>query len=78
MFNDIYLDVPVPNRLAWIDSSQQQLASLGSARTLSVFDLLVCGTAAIKGLVLMHDDVDYEFAARNLSDVATRRVTDDK
>lgn len=37
-------------------------------------DLLVCGTAAIQGLIVLHDDADYELAARHLPDVTARRV----
>lgn len=75
MFNDIYPDVPVPKTVwRWIDSAQHQLANKGLVRALSVVDLLVCATAATKGLVVLHDDADYEFAAKHLPDVTARRV----
>lgn len=74
-FRDLYPDVPVPKSVwRWIDSAQHRLAGTGAVRALSVVDLLVCGTAAAKGLVVLHDDADYELAARHLPDVQVRRV----
>lgn len=74
-FRDIYPDVPVPKSVwRWIDSAQHRLAGAGAARALSVVDLLVCATAAAKGLVVLHDDADYDLAARHLTDVEVRRV----
>ena len=75
MFSDIYPDVPVPKSVwRWVDSAQHRLASGGAVRALSVVDLLVCGTAAARGLVVLHDDADYELAARHLPEVSARRV----
>lgn len=74
-FRDIYPDVPVPNSVwRWIESAQHRLAVVGALRALSVVDLLICGTAAAKGLVVLHDDADYDLAAQHLSDVTARRV----
>lgn len=74
-FRDLYPDVPVPNSVwRWIDSAQHRLAGTGAVRALSVVDLLVCGTAAAMGLVVLHDDADYELAVRHLPDVQVRRV----
>jgi predicted nucleic acid-binding protein len=76
-FRDVYPDVPVPKSIwRWIDSAQQRLAGVGAVRALSTVDLLVCGTAAARGLVVLHDDADYELAARHLPDVTERRVVD--
>ncbi len=75
MFHDIYPDVPVPKSVwRWIDAAQHQLAAAGVVRALSVVDLLICGTAAAKGLIVLHDDADYETAERHLPDVRARRV----
>lgn len=75
MFRNVYPDVPVPKSVwRWIDAAQHRLAGVGAARALSVVDLLVCGTAAAAGLVVLHDVADYELAARHLPDVDTRRV----
>lgn len=75
MFRDVYPDVPVSKSVwQWIDSAQHRLARVGAARALSVVDLLVCGTAATRGLVVLHDDADYELAERHLPDVTARRV----
>jgi predicted nucleic acid-binding protein len=75
MFGDLYPNVPVPKTVwRWIDSAQQRLAGLGVARTLSVVDLLICGTAAVRGLVVLHDDADYAVAQRYLPDVTARPV----
>ena len=74
-FRDIYPDVPVPKSVwRWIDSAQHRLAGVGAVGALSVVDLLICGTAATKGLVVVHDDADYELAERYLPDVRGRRV----
>ena len=75
MFHDVYPDVPVPKSVwQWIDSAQHQLARAGAARTLSVVDLRICGTAAARGLVVLHDGADYELAVRYLPEVNARRV----
>ena len=78
MFRDIYPDVPVPTSVwRWIDGAQHRFAGAGAARALSVVDLLVCGTAAAKGLAVLHDDAAYDLAARHLPDVQTRRLVND-
>lgn len=75
MFRDIYPDVPIPKSVwRWIDSAQHRLANAGAIRALSVVDLLICATAADNGLVVLHDDTDYELAERHLSDVTAQRV----
>jgi predicted nucleic acid-binding protein len=75
MFAELYPDVPVPKSVwRWIDAAQHRLAGAGATRALSVVDLLVCGTAAITGLAILHDDADYKLAARHLPDIQTRRV----
>ena len=75
MFHDVYPDVPVPKSVwLWIDAAQHRLAGVGAVRALSVVDLVVCATAAATGLVVLHDDADYELAAHHLPDVQTRRV----
>jgi predicted nucleic acid-binding protein len=75
MFDDVYPNVSVPESIwRWIDTAQYQLAGAGAVGALSTVDLLVCGTAAAHGLVVLHDDADYELAARLLPDVQARRV----
>jgi len=77
MFRDVYPDVAVPKKIwRWVDSAQHRLAVAGAVRALSIVGLLVCGTAAASGLIVLHDDGDYELAARHLPDVAARRVVD--
>ncbi len=74
-FREVYPDVPVPKSVwRWIDSAQHRLAGAGAVRALSVVDLLICGTAAAGGLVVLHDDADYELAERHLPGVRARRV----
>lgn len=74
-FRDVYPDVPVPKSVwRWIDSAQRRLAGAGAVCALSVVDLLICGTAAARGLVVLHDDADYELAQRHLADVSAWRV----
>ncbi|MET9328900.1 VapC toxin family PIN domain ribonuclease [Tsukamurella sp. NPDC003166] len=75
MFVELYPDVPVPKSVwGWIDAAQYRLAKVGAVRALSVVDLLVCATAATRGLVILHDDADFELAERHLPDVRARRV----
>ncbi|WP_234812234.1 VapC toxin family PIN domain ribonuclease [Mycolicibacter longobardus] len=77
MFREVYPDVPVPKSIwRWVDSAQYRLTLAGAVRPLSVVDLLVCGTAAANGLIVLHDDGDYELAAQHLPDVTARRVVD--
>jgi hypothetical protein len=45
----------------------------GAHRALSCVDLLICACAAIRGLVILHDDNDF-VAARHLPDLAERRI----
>jgi predicted nucleic acid-binding protein len=70
-----YPDVPVPQSIwRWADAAQHALVRAGTIRAFSLVDLLVCGIAAQNGLVLLHDDRDFETAAQHLSDVRQRRV----
>lgn len=41
---------------------------------LSCVDLLICACAAIRRLVILHDDNDFVVAAQHLPDLAERRV----
>jgi predicted nucleic acid-binding protein len=75
MFTDLYPDVPVPKAAwQWVESSQYRLLRAGAHRALSCVDLLVCACAAIRGLVVLHDDNDFVVAARHLPDLVERRV----
>jgi len=78
MFGDLYPDVSVPKSVwLWVDSAQHRLAAVGAARALSVVDLLICATASARGLVVLHDEADFDLAARHLRDVDVQRVTRD-
>lgn len=75
MFSALYPDVAMPKSVwRWIDSAQSLLASAGVVRALSVVDLLVCATASARGLVVLHDDPDFDLTARHLRDVDVQRV----
>ncbi|WP_109506472.1 PIN domain-containing protein [Nocardioides speluncae] len=75
MFGDLYPDVAVPKAAwRWIESAQHTLVRAGALRALSLPDLLVCATAALSGLVVLHDDSDFVTAARYLTDVEEQRV----
>lgn len=77
MFVDLLPDVPVPKGAwLWSESAQYRLARAGAHRALSPVDLLVCATAAARGLVILHDDNDFATAAKHLTDVTERRVHD--
>ena len=74
-FQQLYPDVPVPKNVwQWMDTAQYQLLRRGAHRALSTVDLLICATAAHHGLVIVHDDHDFETAARHLPDVRERNV----
>ena len=70
-----YPDTPVPKSIwRWVDAAQHILARAGTIRAFSLVDLLVCGIAAQNGLVVLHDDRDFETAAAHLGDVREHRV----
>jgi predicted nucleic acid-binding protein len=74
-FRDLYPDVPIPKSVwRWTEAAQYRLAGAGVVRALSVVDLLVCATAADRGLIVLHDDADFELAERHLPDVSAQRV----
>jgi predicted nucleic acid-binding protein len=75
MFVDLYPDVPVPKTAwRWVESAQYRLLRAGAHRAMSCVDLLVCACAAVRGLVVLHDDNDFVAAAQHLPDLAQRRV----
>lgn len=77
MFGTLYPDAAVPKQAwPWIESAQYRLARHGAHRALSAVDLLVCATAALRNLVILHDDADYQTAARLLPDLRERSVFD--
>jgi predicted nucleic acid-binding protein len=70
-----YPDVAVPKGVwRWTDAAQHVLVRAGALRAFSLVDLLICGTAAHHGLAILHDDGDFETAARHLTDVRQRRI----
>ena len=77
MFDTLFPDVALPkNAWRWVDSAQYRLLRMGAHRAMSAVDLLICATAAVRGLVVLHDDKDFAAAARHLTDLAERRVHD--
>ena len=77
MFADLYPDAAVPKTAwTWVESAQYRLLRHGAHRSMSVADLLVAATAAHHGLVVLHDDYDFATAARHVSDLAERRISD--
>jgi predicted nucleic acid-binding protein len=77
MFDALYPDVPVPKNVwGWVESAQYRLLRAGAHRSVSAVDLLICATAALRGLTVLHDDNDFATAARHLSDLTERRVQD--
>ena len=75
MFIELYPDVPVPKTAwQWVESAQYRLLRAGAHRAMSCVDLLVCACAAVRGLVVLHDDNDFVTAAQHLPDLAERRV----
>jgi predicted nucleic acid-binding protein len=75
MFVDLYPEIPVPKTAwQWVESAQYRLLRAGAHRALSCVDLLICACAAIRGLVVLHDDKDFVAAAQHLPDLAERQV----
>jgi predicted nucleic acid-binding protein len=75
MFVDLYPNVPIPKTAwQWVESAQYRLLRAGAHRALSCVDLLICACAAIRGLVVLHDDKDFVAAAQHLPDLAERQV----
>ena len=75
MFADLYPDVPLPKGLwSWIEAAQYQLAKAGAVRAASPLDMIICGTAAHHGLIVLHDDRDFITVAGVLPDVLQRSV----
>ena len=75
MFGDLCPDVPVPKSAwQWVESAQYRPLRAGAHRALSCVDLLLCACAAVRGLVILHDDGDFVVAAQHLPDIAERRV----
>ena len=76
MFADLYPDVPVPKSVwSWIGAAQYRLAEQGTHQALSVVDWLICGVAASRDLVILHDDRDFATAARILGEFDEVRIT---
>lgn len=77
MFDDLYPDVPVPKTAwRWIESAQYRILRHGTHRSMSVTDLLIAATATHHGAAVLHDDRDFGAAARSVTDLVDRRVTD--
>ena len=75
MFTTLYPDAALPKATwSWVESAQHRLLRAGVHRALSCVDLLVCACAALRGLVVLHDDRDFVTAARHLPDLAERSV----
>lgn len=75
MFGELYPDVALPRSIwQWVESAQYRLLRAGVHRATSTVDLLISGTAAHHGLVVLHDDKDYVAASRHLSDLRERGI----
>lgn len=75
MFDSLYPDAAMPKGAwRWIESAQYRLLRHGAHRALSAVDLLICATAALHDLVVLHDDNDFTTAARFLPDLRQRPI----
>lgn len=75
MFDKLYPDAAVPKEAwRWMESAQYRLLRHGAHRALSAVDLLICATAALHDLVVLHDDSDFTTAARFLPDLRERAI----
>jgi predicted nucleic acid-binding protein len=70
-----FTPAPVPkDPWPWIDAAQQQLTTLSQHRGAGLVDLLVAATAVDRGLIVLHDDRDFEAIARVITQLDQRRV----
>jgi predicted nucleic acid-binding protein len=77
MFATLYPDTAVPKGAwQWIESAQYRLLRHGAHRALSAVDLLICATAAERGLVVLNDDNDFATAARYVPDLREHGIHD--
>jgi predicted nucleic acid-binding protein len=60
----------------WIDAAQERLTALSQHRGAGVVDLLVAATAVDRGLIVLHDDHDFETVGRVIAELDERRVGD--
>jgi predicted nucleic acid-binding protein len=68
--------VPVPDDVwAMVTSVRHELASQSQHRGLSVADHLVAATAIRLKLVVLHEDADFETAARLIPQLAQQRIS---
>lgn len=58
-----------------IETTQERLTALSRHRAAGVVDLLVAATAVDRGLVVLHDDRDFEAIARVITELDQRRVS---
>lgn len=70
-----FTPAPVPkDPWPWIEAAQQQLTARSQHRGAGVVDLLVTVTAVDRGLIVLHDDRDFEAIARVITQLDQRRV----
>lgn len=58
----------------WIDTAQHRLTARGQHRGAGVVDLLVAATAVDRGMIVLHDDRDFESVARVVTELGQRRI----
>ena len=58
----------------WVEGAQERLTALSQHRGAGVADLLVAATAVDRGLIVLHDDRDFEAIARVITELDQRRV----
>lgn len=59
----------------WIEAAQERLTAASQHRGAGVVDLLVAATAVERGLIVLHDDRDFEAIARVITEFDQRRVS---
>ncbi|GAB3231494.1 ribonuclease VapC6 [Glycomyces halotolerans] len=67
--------VPVPKKAwAWVDTAQYKLTQLSQHRSAGVVDLLLCATAVLNDLVLLHVDHDFKTVSTVLPELRQRDI----
>ncbi|WP_026923048.1 PIN domain-containing protein [Glycomyces arizonensis] len=70
-----YAYVPVPKKAwAWIETAQYKLTQMGQHRSAGVVDLLLCATAVLNDLTLLHVDNDFKAVASVLTELRQRDI----
>jgi predicted nucleic acid-binding protein len=77
MYSDLFPDVAVPKRAdRWVEVAQYRMSRAGEHRSASAIDLIIAATAALHGLIVLHDDNDFTTVARHAPELGQHNIHD--